>query len=182
MSKPSIADPTRVEMMLLPQKAFLCLGGTLRDQITYPQRLAPAQLSDEIDRRVIDALCAAGLARLCIGPARAYAAGINQRFDEWEECLSGGERQRVGFARLFYHRPHFACLDEATSAVNPEDEQQLYANLLAMQVTVFSIAHRHTLRKFHARELSLRGDGTGAWQIKALGGDVDADAADGGAV
>jgi ABC-type uncharacterized transport system fused permease/ATPase subunit len=188
VSKPIFQDPTRVEMMLLPQKAYLCLGGTLRDQVTYPIRLSPSELSEDIDRRVIEALCAAGLARLCIGSARAYEHGINQKFQEWEECLSGaatflislqslwlifhfvfgtgGERQRVGFARLFFHRPSFACLDEATSgtlslifrphvcfivdltvsddsAVNPEGEEKLYEQLRQLNITVFSIAHRY---------------------------------------
>jgi ABC-type uncharacterized transport system fused permease/ATPase subunit len=167
VSKPKM-DPLRVcEIMLLPQKAYLCLG-SLRDQVLYPMRLSPTEHNGDIDRRVLEALCAAGLSRLVVGPARVFSHGLLQHFEEWEDVLSGGERQRIGFARLFFHRPVYACLDEATSAVNPEDEGKLYEHLLSLNVTVFSIAHRPSLRKFHAAELCLRGDGTGKWDLTPI--------------
>lgn len=61
---------------------------------------------------------------LCVGQPRAPAAlchcsgrGWDQQ-QNWETSLSGGEKQRLAMARLLFHHPRYAIIDEATSAVS----------------------------------------------------------------
>eukprot|EP00667_Euglena_gracilis_P004532 EG_transcript_4554 len=147
------------EMLWLPQKPYLVIG-TLRDQVSYPVLLGFDSSHDDAIRRCLET---AGVAKLAEGPE-----GLSRIHEEWNDVLSGGERQRIGFARLYYHRPRFAVLDECTSAINPDQETALYEQVLAMGTTVFSIAHRHELRKFHELELKVFGDGTGQWELRRL--------------
>ena len=74
----------------------------------------------------------------------------------------------VGLARLLYHRPAFAVLDEATSAVNGDEQGRLHECLLEAGITLLSIAHRPEVRRFHQLELQLAGDGSGAWSLVPL--------------
>ena len=115
------------------------------------------------DARVADCLGAVGLAQLL------SSMGLDTWQQDWLEVLSGGEKQRVGLARLLYHRPAFAVLDEATSAVNGDEQGRLHECLLEAGITLLSIAHRPEVRRFHQLELKLAGDGSGAWKLVPLG-------------
>lgn len=81
----------------------------------------------------------------------------------WGDELSLGEQQRLGMARLFYHKPKFAILDECTSAVTTDMEERFCAKVRAMGTSCITISHRPALVAFHDMVLSL--DGEGGWSV-----------------
>jgi ATP-binding cassette subfamily D (ALD) protein 3 len=75
---------------------------------------------------------------------------------------------QVGLARLYFHKPAYAVLDEATSAINPDEEGAFYRHLGTLGITAFSIAHRLELRRFHHMHLHFHADGTGGWTMSRV--------------
>jgi ABC-type multidrug transport system fused ATPase/permease subunit len=60
------------------------------------------------------------------------------------QTLSDGQRQRLGLARLFLADPDMLVLDEAFSAMDPETERRVRANLFSAFAdrAVIAISHR----------------------------------------
>ncbi|UPQ98050.1 type I ABC transporter [Chloropicon primus] len=84
----------------------------------------------------------------------------------WAEVLSLGEQQRLGMARLFYHKPRFAILDECTSGVTNDMEERFCEIVESMGCTCITISHRPALVAFHDKVLHL--DGEGGWTLNDL--------------
>ncbi len=132
------------DALFLPQKPYLPIG-TLREALSYPQAVDgyPA----ERFAQVLD-ICRLG--------------HLTARLDEgahWQRMLSPGEQQRVAFARALLYRPRWLYMDEATSAMDEEDEAMLYQALIDQlpDVTLVSIGHRSSLQRFHKRLLRIEG-------------------------
>ena len=141
----------------LPQKPYLP-NGTLRDQIIYPKshklyRSArdASDCYDGDDEFLVDLLKSLDLAHL------ANNAGALDNESNWNEILSGGERQRLSIARLYYHCPKFALLDESTSEVSSDIEDRIYERCIQLGITLVTISHRESLKKHHHTILHLTG-------------------------
>ena len=157
------ADEAGTSIMFLPQRPYLS-AGTLRDQVIYPHTALDLQTNGWRDTDLSAVLADARLEYL---PERE--GGWDARKD-WPVVLSGGERQRMALARLYYHGPRFAVLDEATSAVSADVEGILYERAKARGTTLVTISTRASLKKYHAFTLSLGlGDDGSEWAFERIG-------------
>ena len=86
--------------------------------------------------------------------------------NDWNDVLSGGEKQRMGMARLFYHLPQFAILDDCTSAVSVDVEDSLYSFAKELGLTLITVSHRLTLWAFH--DFVLKFDEEGGWSFERI--------------
>ena len=70
--------------------------------------------------------------------------GYDTIIGEGGSTLSGGEKQRISIARAILKDAPIIILDEATSSVDPENEQALLSAIqeLTKDKTLISIAHR----------------------------------------
>jgi ATP-binding cassette, subfamily D (ALD), member 3 len=91
--------------------------------------------------------------------------------EDWIDVLSGGEKQRIAMARLFYHHPQFAILDECTSAVSVDVEGSMYEYCRKVGITLFTVSHRKSLWTHH--EYVLRFDGRGSYEFGKIDGSND---------
>ncbi|KAI0790361.1 ABC transporter transmembrane region 2-domain-containing protein [Abortiporus biennis] len=149
-------------LFVVPQRSYM-VTGTLLDQIIYPHSYAQFVESGRTTEELISILTAVNLAYL---PSRE--GGWHTR-KEWRDVLSGGEKQRMGMARVFYHLPKFAVLDECTSAVSSDVEGRMYEHAKSLGITLITISLRPSLTKYHNQLLTITGDGTGSWTLHRIG-------------
>ena len=154
----TVSMPPREEIFFLSQKPYT-FSGTLAEQLMYPN-LPGVVVGEKVtfnEARAREALKKVEMETLiarCDGFDGALA---------WDETLSGGQRGRLAVARLLYHRPKYAILDECTAAVSAEGELVLYRAMVEAKITLLSVAHRDAVKQFHQEQVVLNGDKT--WQI-----------------
>ncbi|PWI73213.1 lipid transporter [Purpureocillium lilacinum] len=150
-------------IMFLPQRPYLS-PGTLRDQVIYPDGhvdMKEKRKSEDDLKRILEE------AKLGYLPDRE--GGWDTR-KEWKDVLSGGEKQRMQFARLLYHEPQYAVIDEGTSAVSSDVEGLLYETCKEKGITLITISTRASLKKYHTYNLVLgMGDQGDEWEFERIG-------------
>ncbi|KAI9158565.1 ATP-binding cassette sub-family D member [Paramyrothecium foliicola] len=149
----TVHKPPFSAIFYIPQRPYLSRG-SLRQQIIYPDSLRQMRARGVTDADLLGILSILGLEHL----VNLYDEGWDAEA-EWRDVLSGGLQQRVAMARLFYHRPRYAILDECTSSVTLETEKVMYDNAKALGITLMTVSHRRSLWKYHTHILQFDGQG-----------------------
>lgn len=150
----SAVTPLRRDSFFIPQRAYMGLG-TFRSQILYGQHQRGF-----LDSEIMSVLRQVKLERL------VSRIGSLDVLLDWPSVLAAGEQQKIAFARLFLARPRYVFLDEATTAIEPADEQQLYQQLKASAQIVVSVGHHSMLAQYHDYVLELLGNGK--WRFEKI--------------
>uniref|UniRef100_A0A8D0DWY6 ATP binding cassette subfamily D member 3 n=1 Tax=Salvator merianae TaxID=96440 RepID=A0A8D0DWY6_SALMN len=144
---------------VLGERPYMTLG-TLRDQVIYPDTVEDQKkkgISDQVLKEYLD--------NVQLGQILEREGGWDS-VQDWMDVLSGGEKQRMAMARLFYHKPQFAILDECTSAVSVDVEGYIYSHCRKVGITLFTVSHRKSLWKHH--DFYLHMDGRGNYDFKKI--------------
>lgn len=120
------------QVALVLQEPFL-FRGSIAENIAYGR-------PDATPVTILDAAKAANAHEFICKRSAAYDTRLGER----GAGLSGGERQRISIARALLCEPRVLILDEATSSVDTESEQEIQKALavLCKGRTTIAIAHR----------------------------------------
>ena len=148
----SVKKPSFEDIFYIPQRPYLSRG-TLRDQIIYPDTLYEFRAKNGSEGHLREILSTLEIESVINRPNGWDAV------EEWRDVFSGGLQQRIAMARLFYHKPKYAILDECTSSVTLEMEWKMYETAKGLGTTLMTVSHRRSLWKYHSTILQFDGQG-----------------------
>lgn len=139
--------------LFLAQKNYLPQGD-LSTALAYPKNSA------DIDRPLAEEI----LRKVQLG----HLIERLEQEQDWTRILSLGEQQRLAFGRLLLHKPKVAFLDEATASMDEGLEDAMYRLLKSElpNMTLISVGHRSTLKRYHRQQLQIFADGS--WALNEI--------------
>jgi ATP-binding cassette subfamily C protein len=133
----------------VPQETLL-----LQDSIFMNVTLGDPDIAE---REVEEALQKAGIWEFVQTRPKGLHSSVGQR----GLMLSGGQRQRIAIARALVRKPKLLVLDEATTALDPENEAAICQTLrkLRGEITILAISHQPAVLEVADRGYRVK-DGT----------------------
>lgn len=122
------------------------LSGTIADNITFFDTAPDVILMQECARTAAIAV-----------DIMDMPLNYNTTIGDMGSSLSGGQRQRLLLARALYRRPRILFMDEGTSNLDVEKEQEINTALKRLSVTRVVVAHRRETLAAADRILCLTG-------------------------
>lgn len=107
----------------------VCFQNVPQYALTMRENIALSRL-DEVhdDERLNAAAQAAGIYNTCSAFQSGMDTNLTRKFDDQGQEMSGGEWQKVGIARAFFRDAPFVILDEPSSALDPQAEDDLFSS------------------------------------------------------
>ena len=120
-------------MAYLPQDVFI-LEDTLEKNITLGEKVNQKNIL-----KFKNSIRKSGLNKFIL----ELPNGIKSHIGENGMSVSGGQKQRIALARAFYFEKDILILDEATSSLDKQSENEIFKQIKKLKdVTLFVISHK----------------------------------------
>jgi len=125
----------RKNVIIVKQNDYI-FNMTLKDNITLGEDFNDEQFEEAIKKAKID--------KFIDKLENGYETELGERGNK----LSDGQKQRVSIARALIRNPKILILDEATSGVDSQTEEEIFENIKKEKLTLLIISHRlSTIKK-----------------------------------
>ncbi len=137
---PSLDRSWREKIGYVPQQGYI-VDGTLLDNIAFGVN------SENVDLKKVNKIIDLCSLQQLINESEK---GIYQPIGEGGSKISGGQKQRIIIARALYREVEILILDEATSSLDNNTEQEVMETINKLRsdnISIISIAHRYSSLK-----------------------------------
>ncbi len=126
----------RSQIGYVPQEIFLFEG-------SIKKNIALSDDKEISEQKVINSLKLAQIDKFFLSQEN----GLDTIIGERGVNISGGQKQRIGIARALYNNPKLLILDEATSSLNEEIEEEIMQSIYGLQknLTIIIISHKSSI-------------------------------------
>lgn len=80
--------------------------------------------------------------------------GLNTKYN-WQAVLSSADKKLIALARIIYHRPKAAIIDNIFGEINDDIIGTFYEQCHKLGITVISVGNHELLHRYHTKTIDL---------------------------